>query len=127
MPHHPTQTEFREQVYKIVSRIPAGRVMTYGDIALLIPAPNGMHWERYRKVSPRWVGYAMAASPTGLPWHRVINSKGEISPRSDSDWHVQMHLLKMEGVEFNAKNQIDLSKYRWSPEIPKQIDPQSVS
>ena len=122
----PTQTEFREQVYKIVSRIPMGRVMTYGDIAELIPAPEGMHWERYRKVAPRWVGYAMAACPTELPWHRVVNTKGQISPRSDSDWHVQMHLLKMEGIEFNQKNRIDLSRYRWNPESSKRIDDQSA-
>src|SRR4030095_5470984 len=61
-----------EKIYKLVLRIPRGRVMTYGQIARLLE-------ERY---SPRLVGWAMHATPhdeRNIPWHRVINSRGTIS------------------------------------------------
>src|ERR1041384_8802687 len=61
-----------EKIYRIVLRIPRGRVMTYGQIARLMD-------DRY---SPRLVGWAMHATPRDgrdIPWHRVINSKGGIS------------------------------------------------
>src|SRR5215813_6989016 len=61
-----------EKIYKLVLRIPRGRVMTYGQIARLLE-------ERY---SPRLVGWAMHATPQdgrNIPWHRVINSRGTIS------------------------------------------------
>src|SRR5262249_56791918 len=61
-----------EKIYRLVLRIPAGRVMTYGQIARLLE-------ERY---SPRLVGWAMHAVPhdkRNIPWHRVINSRGGIS------------------------------------------------
>lgn len=112
---HPTQAKFREQVYEIVREIPPGRVMTYGDIAHLLPPPSGMRPESYQAVGPRWVGYAMAECPADLPWHRVVNARGKISPRSESDWRIQLHLLQMEGVEFDPNQRLDLTRYRWRP------------
>ena len=61
--------EYRERVYKIVRRIPRGRVMTYGQIAELLG-------EGY---TPRTVGFAMHSSPDGTPWHRVLNAQGATS------------------------------------------------
>lgn len=58
----------------------------------------------------------MAALPQGsdVPWHRVVNSFGEISARSGGDSHeLQRLLLEGEGVEFDAKGKIDLSRFRW--------------
>lgn len=89
--------------------------MTYGDIASLISAPKGMHMESFRAIGPRWVGYAMADCPEDLPWHRVVNARGKLSPRSESDWRIQMHLLQTEGVEFDRPDTIELKRYRWKP------------
>src|SRR5215471_20781836 len=61
-----------EKIYKLVLRIPRGRVMTYGQVARLLE-------ERY---SARLVGWAVHATPhdeRNIPWHRVINSRGAIS------------------------------------------------
>ena len=99
-----------EQIYRLVLRIPVGRVMTYGQIARLLD-------ERY---SPRLVGWAMHATPTDerhIPWHRVINSRGSTSTGRlilhEPD--LQRLLLENEGVVFNDKAQCDLSIYQWSP------------
>jgi methylated-DNA-protein-cysteine methyltransferase-like protein len=99
-----------EQIYRMVLRIPAGRVMTYGQIARLLD-------ERY---SPRLVGWAMHATPKderNIPWHRVINSRGSTSTGRlilhEPD--LQRLLLENEGVVFNDKAVCDLSVFQWSP------------
>jgi methylated-DNA-protein-cysteine methyltransferase related protein len=99
-----------EQIYRLVLRIPAGRVMTYGQIARLLD-------ERY---SPRLVGWAMHATPKdkrNIPWHRVINSRGATSTGRlilhEPD--LQRLLLENEGVVFNDKAVCDLSVFQWSP------------
>ena len=64
----------------------------------------------------RQVGYALHALPDGsrVPWHRVINAKGEISPRSAGDSHeLQRMLLEGEGVTIDARGRIDLKKFGW--------------
>lgn len=96
-----------EQVYAIVGRIPAGRVATYGDIARLLGRPR----------AARQVGYALAALEQGsdVPWHRVVNARGRISPRgiAGSD-ELQRILLEDEGVEFGLHGTIDLDRFRWT-------------
>jgi methylated-DNA-protein-cysteine methyltransferase-like protein len=79
-------------------------VATYGQLARLAK------WGR----RARHVGWAMRGAPDGVPWHRVINSKGEISKRagSDSD-EVQRLLLESEGVEFDLQGRVDLNKFGW--------------
>ena len=87
-------------------RIPRGRVATYGAIAELA----GL--EGYA----RQVGYTMHDLPpnSGVPWHRVINAKGEISARSHGDSHeLQRMLLEEEGIEFDLAGCIDLKKHGW--------------
>jgi methylated-DNA-protein-cysteine methyltransferase-like protein len=93
------------KIYAVVRRIPRGRVATYGQIAEL--AGLGGH--------ARQVGYALhALRLNDVPWHRVVNAFGEISPRSGSDSHeLQRHLLEAEGVEFEANGRISLTRYRW--------------
>ena len=70
----------------------------------------------------RQVGYAMAAAPEGqgIPWHRVVNSKGEISARKDGEGdHRQKKLLIEEGIIFDSKERIDLNVYGWiDAELP---------
>ena len=94
------------RIYKVVRRIPRGRVATYGQVAELA----GMDGRA------RQVGYAMHALPpaSDVPWHRVINARGEISPRSGSDSHeLQRMLLEAEGIEFDAVGRVDLARFRW--------------
>ena len=94
-----------KRIYDIVRKIPPGCVSTYGQIAAIADA-----------ATPRVVGYAMAAVPvgSGVPWHRVINSKGEISIRRTGSGHdEQRKLLEAEGVVFNDKGRVDLDRYCW--------------
>ena len=96
-----------ESVYVMVSRIPKGCVATYGQIALLLGMPG----------YARQIGYALAAlhgKNHNVPWHRVINSKGEISERSAIECeNIQRLLLEKEGILFDAKGRISLSKFQW--------------
>ncbi|MEW6125480.1 MAG: MGMT family protein [Acidobacteriota bacterium] len=99
-----------EKIYRMVLKIPRGRVMTYGQIARLLE-------DRY---SPRLVGWAMHATPQDgreIPWHRVINSRGSISTGRIilHEPDLQQLLLEAEGVVFNEKGVCDLSVYQWSP------------
>ena len=97
----------RRAVYEVVSRIPRGKVATYGQIAALAGYPG----------RARQVGYALAGMPEewDLPWHRVINAQGRISPRKHSKWHeFQYQLLVQEGVVFE-NGRVDLERYRWQP------------
>ena len=106
----PNQQAYYERVWGLVRQIPLGRVATYGQIALMLPPPDGVDFESYRAFAPRWVGGAMAACPDDVPWQRVINSQGKISVRPGADR--QRLLLEEEGVEF-VKDRVDLKKYGW--------------
>ena len=98
---------YRERVYEIVSATPKGRVMTYGQIALILG-------EGY---TARTVGYVMHGSPEDVPWQRVINSQGKCSTgRLTMPVNLQQELLEAEGVEFNAAGKCDLGKFLWFPE-----------
>jgi methylated-DNA-protein-cysteine methyltransferase-like protein len=103
-----------ERIYATVRRIPRGRVATYGDIA--IQAGLDGH--------ARQVGYALHNLPGGsdVPWHRVINARGEISPRTTSDSHeLQRMLLEEEGVELDARGRVALKLYRWKSAPPRRM------
>ena len=104
-----------ERIYAQVARVPAGRVATYGQIAELADLPG----------RARQVGYALHALAAGsdLPWHRVINAKGEISARAESGWQgFQRQLLEEEGVAFDAFGRIDLDVYRWEPSLAAEAN-----
>jgi methylated-DNA-protein-cysteine methyltransferase-like protein len=111
---------FNHQVWDLVRQIPPGRVASYGQIARMIPVPEGVEAKTYHAFSPRWVGGAMAACPDDVPWQRVINSKGEISPRPGAEH--QRRWLEEEGVHFNESGRIDLKTFGWqnSPIEPDQ-------
>jgi len=106
----PNQQVYYEQVWNLVRQIPRGKVVTYGQIAQMLPPPVGVEVEAYQAFSPRWVGNAMAACPDDVPWQRVINSQGKISQRPGAER--QRHLLEQEGIMF-VKDKVDLKLYRW--------------
>ncbi|MBK8029972.1 MAG: MGMT family protein [Chloroflexi bacterium] len=108
-------------VWEIVRHIPAGKVSTYGHIATMIPAPAGVEAADYEKLAPRWVGDAMNAvsrvDDPEIPWHRVINSKGEISLPPDSvSAALQRARLRHEGTMADDAEIVDLNQYLWEPD-----------
>jgi methylated-DNA-protein-cysteine methyltransferase related protein len=110
----PDPAAFNAAVWEIVRQIPPGKVATYGQIAALVPPPQGISLQDYRAFGARWVGGAMAACPESIPWQRVINSQGKISLRKGSGPEIQQQLLEDEGVEFDDRQRVDLARYGWS-------------
>ena len=101
MPTPETQAEsVFERIYMVVRQVPAGKVTTYGQVAKITGGCDA-----------RTVGYAMGAVKPHMrvPWQRVVNAQGKIS-LSGSD---QRRLLEMEGIEFDAKERIDLKRFGW--------------
>lgn len=101
-----TQEKTYQRIYRLVRQIPTGQVASYGQIAAL---DGGC--------TPRQVGYSMAALPpdTDVPWQRVVNRLGEVSPRNDPmGQNLQRQLLEHEGVVFDGKDRIDLGRFRWA-------------
>ncbi len=96
-----------QRIYAVVRRIPEGRVATYGQVAAEAGLPG----------HARQVGYAMyALDDDTVPWQRVINAQGRVSARAEPGWEgFQRHLLEEEGIEFNDRGVVDLSRYRWDP------------
>ena len=102
------EASYRERVYTIVSQIPKGRVMTYGQLAEILG-------EGY---TARTIGYVMhGADSENVPWQRVINAQGKCSTgKFTLPINLQQSILESEGVKFNASGKCDLNTYLWSPE-----------
>jgi methylated-DNA-protein-cysteine methyltransferase-like protein len=98
---------FFQRVYRMVERVPAGRVATYGQIAWLVGKPRGA----------RTVGWALRALQpgSGVPWHRVVNARGGISVAARE---FQRALLEAEGVVFDERGRIDLDEFGWKGPAP---------
>jgi methylated-DNA-protein-cysteine methyltransferase related protein len=95
-----------ERILGVVRRIPRGRVATYGQVATLAGFPR----------QPRLAGYALRHAEDGIPWHRVVNAEGRISPRAASDSvRVQRALLEAEGVRFGLDGRVSLKRCQWRP------------
>lgn len=96
---------FHARVYARVREVPAGFVTTYGDVAASLGSPR----------VARHVGWALAALETDdVPWHRVINARGQISHRGDTGRSgLQRALLEAEGITFRGER-IDLKAHRWT-------------
>lgn len=94
-----------DPVYRLVQRIPRGRVLTYGGLAKALRLPGGA----------RTAGRAMAATPSGkgIPWHRVIGDRGEILIRGPHAL-LQKKLLESEGVSV-VEFRVDLKGHLWKP------------
>lgn len=99
-------SSYYAEIYQVVRVVPYGHVVTYGQVARLIGRPR----------HARQVGYALAALPDkhDVPWHRVVNARGEVSRRAITDYEeYQRVLLEDEGVEFDHLGKIDLRRYQW--------------
>lgn len=93
-----------ERIYKVVCKIPEGKVATYGQVALLAGNPR---WARV-------VGYALHNNPAPMviPCHRVVNREGRVAEAfAFGGGNVQKDLLLSEGIEFLADGSIDLKKF----------------
>ncbi|MBE9177604.1 MGMT family protein [Oculatella sp. LEGE 06141] len=98
-----------DAIYTVVRQIPYGQVATYGQVAELANLYG----------QARLVGYALfRVQSTDIPWHRVINAKGEISYSSfrDGGDDLQRSLLEEEGIRFSSTGRIDLNEHRWRPD-----------
>jgi methylated-DNA-protein-cysteine methyltransferase-like protein len=94
---------FARAVWRLVRQIPRGRVATYGQIAALLDRPR----------AARAVGRAMRDCPDGVPWHRVVNASGGISPRARMEGMVTQRLLLIrEGVSLR-RGRVALARHRW--------------
>lgn len=95
--------------YDVVRSIPEGRVATYGQVAMIAGKPG----------RARLVGHALGAleEESDVPWHRVINARGEISRRGlGGSEQFQRVLLQSEGVVFNGVGRVDLERFLWEPD-----------
>lgn len=97
------------RIYAVVSRIPKGKVMTYGQVACAAGMPRGA----------RVVGYAMRASLDlcPVPWQRVLGRArpgwGQVTIKDPVGAALQRKMLEGEGVEFDARDRVDLERYGW--------------
>lgn len=108
--------KYRERVFKLVQRIPRGRVMTYGQVAAILG-------EGY---TPRTVGFVMHSAEGDLPWHRVINAQGACSTGGLLlPSNKQQLMLEREGVKFDERGRCDLQRYVWMP-ARKQRNPRAT-
>ncbi|MCR8658671.1 MGMT family protein [Paenibacillus endoradicis] len=98
---------FTSKVVEIIKSIPAGYVMTYGQVAELAGSARGA-----RQVVR--ILHSMSRLYE-LPWHRIVNAKGEIAIKDDESRFQQMVNLHDEGVITDEKGLIDLEKYRYRP------------
>ncbi|WP_261128862.1 MGMT family protein [Bacillus sp. Marseille-Q3570] len=99
---------FTQKVISIIQDIPSGKVMTYGQIARLAGNPRGAR-QVVRILHTMSQAYK-------LPWHRVINAKGEIAIKDGQQRSRQLNLLNQEGIKLFNQNKVDLSEYRYDPD-----------
>lgn len=98
--------DFKEAVYDVVRRIPEGRVMTYGDVAVAAGVP-GAAWE---------VGQIAHWGPEDVPWQRVVNKQGGLARGytwGGKEGHKQH--LEAEGVVVDGKYAVDIESLIWWP------------
>lgn len=98
---------FTAQVIEIISAIPAGKVMTYGQVAGAAGSPRAA-----RQVVR--ILHSMSGKH-GLPWHRVVNARGEIAIREEEGFFLQKMFLEGEGVEVTEDGLVNLARYRHHP------------
>ncbi len=104
---------WRAGVYAAVRCIPAGCVLGYRDVGVLLGRPR----------AARQVGYALAAMEPGqdVPWWRVTRSDGTIAMQGDaSRGMIQVRLLRGEGVTVSDRGRIDMRTTRWEAPIPDE-------
>jgi methylated-DNA-protein-cysteine methyltransferase related protein len=98
---------FTRKVWRMVSRCPRGKIVSYGGIAALLGHPR----------AARGVGHALSVLPDGtdVPWWRVVNRNGEISARGAIHAvRLQRALLESEGIKFDRRGRIDWKRFGWN-------------
>ncbi len=104
---------WHQSVWKVVSEIPSGHVLTYGEVARLAGIPS----------AARRVSQVLRRAPRsmGLPWHRVINAQGRISfPEDSSGWQRQKDMLEVEGLVF-LNGKVDLERYGYRGAVDRLL------
>ena len=104
MPQTPTAPIY-QRILSVIRRVPYGQVATYGQIALIVG-----------DCTPRMVGYCLASLDfdSDVPWHRIINHRGMVSPRSTGHGsQLQRELLEDEGIRFDDKGRVSFRKHGW--------------
>jgi methylated-DNA-protein-cysteine methyltransferase-like protein len=114
-PRRPVEPRpFFRLVYRVVSRVPRGKVVTYGQVASLVGRPRGA----------RAVGTALGALSGPLlgvvPWQRVISAAGRCSHVDGFRAAQQRELLEREGVRFDRRGRVDLKRARWKAPGPRR-------
>lgn len=106
----PEQQALFSRIYQIVQQVPPGTVTTYGAVAQIVGTG----------CDARLVGYAMASlNKPDVPWQRVINAQGKISPRAGRGADIQRKRLEAEGIAFDERGRIDLDRFGWSGPDPE--------
>ena len=101
---------FTSRVKEIIQQIPEGKVLTYGRIAACAGNPRGARQvARILHISSR---------KNNLPWHRVVNRRGQISLKPSQGYEIQKQLLEEEGILFGGDDTIDFDLFLWDPGVP---------
>lgn len=103
-------SSFREEVYRLIALVPAGKVTTYGDIAGMAGHAN----------ASRIVGGIAHYGPTTLPWHRLVNRFGGLASAFPGGPEVQQQLLEAEGITCTDLVIDNFKELRWQPQIPEK-------
>lgn len=97
-------SDFSQNVYRVVSRIPKGRVITYGDVAALAGSP----------AAARQVGQIAHFGPQHLPWQRVVNKQGGLAKGyPGGGLYAHRDLLEADGVVVDEHFCVDIDNLRW--------------
>lgn len=99
-------SEFTQKIYEQTSKIPEGKVASYGFIAFLAGKPR----------ASRAVGFALHRNPSPgvIPCHRVVFKDGSLAPGfAFGGMEIQRALLENEGVGFTSEGKVDMEKYAW--------------
>ncbi|MEO1442254.1 MAG: MGMT family protein [Chloroflexota bacterium] len=121
----PDPAIFHPTVWKLVRMVPFGTVSTYGQIAAMISPPEHIPEADFKRLAPKWVGEALNAVSfkdidgqtvvPGVPWWRIINSKGGISmPAGSTAAREQRNRLASEDVTFDVRGLVDLNVFGWN-------------
>jgi len=97
--------DFRQRVYALVSQIPRGRVMTYGQLAALAGSPY----------AARIVGGIAHFGDPALPWQRVVKKDGSLAEGYPGGVTGHQVALEAEGIEFSSDHKLDISRLQWHP------------
>lgn len=106
--HREGTLPWRDAVYAVVRCVPAGRVLGYKDVGVILGHPG----------RARHVGFALSALPPEqpVPWWRVVRSDGTIAMQGDPERGPEQHaLLTAEGVAVSEAGRISMKRFRWDP------------